>query len=103
LAEHGVSPTYIAPTNIPISVARFFLEHNTKTGKNVPNGHTISQISIKHFKWLEKISTFANLRPSKSFPNWDFGFENKPSGNPDPNSDVQKFFIMDFFQMSTQD
>jgi hypothetical protein len=21
---------------------------------------------------------------SKIYPNWDFGFENKPSGNPDP-------------------
>jgi hypothetical protein len=27
-------------------------------------------------------------RPSKIYPNWDFGFENKPSGNPDPNRAV---------------
>jgi hypothetical protein len=29
-----------------------------------------------------KIPTFSILRPSKIYPNWDFGFENKPSGNP---------------------
>jgi hypothetical protein len=25
---------------------------------------------------------YINLRPSKIYPNWDFWFENKPSGNP---------------------
>jgi hypothetical protein len=25
---------------------------------------------------------FSIARPSKIYPNWDFGFENKPSGNP---------------------
>jgi hypothetical protein len=29
------------------------------------------------------LSTFYNLRPSKIYPNWDFWFENKTSGNPD--------------------
>jgi hypothetical protein len=28
------------------------------------------------------MSIFSNLRPSKIDPNWDFWFENKPSGNP---------------------
>jgi hypothetical protein len=28
---------------------------------------------------------FSNLRPRKFFQNWDFWFENKPSGNPCPN------------------
>jgi hypothetical protein len=27
------------------------------------------------------ISTFSNLRPSKIDTNWDYWFENKPSGN----------------------
>jgi hypothetical protein len=27
-------------------------------------------------------STFTTLRHPKIYPNWDFGFENKPSGNP---------------------
>jgi hypothetical protein len=28
------------------------------------------------------ITTFSNLRPTKIYPNWDFWFEKKPSGNP---------------------
>jgi hypothetical protein len=31
----------------------------------------------------KSLATFSNLRPSKIYPNWDFWFENKPSGNPD--------------------
>jgi hypothetical protein len=30
-----------------------------------------------------KIPSFTIHRPSKIDPNWDFWFENKPSGNPD--------------------
>jgi hypothetical protein len=26
-------------------------------------------------------------RPSKIYPNWDFGYANKPSGNPDKDCD----------------
>jgi hypothetical protein len=29
------------------------------------------------------IPTSSSARPSKIFPNWDFWFENMPSGNPD--------------------
>jgi hypothetical protein len=28
------------------------------------------------------ISTMSNPSPSRIYPNWDFCFENKPSGNP---------------------
>jgi hypothetical protein len=35
-----------------------------------------------------KITTFSIPRPSKIYPNWDFGFENKPSGNPDVDEEV---------------
>jgi hypothetical protein len=70
-------------------VARFFLGHDTKTGKNVPNGHKISQMSVKYSKWPLNISTFSNLRPSKIYPNWDFWFEKKPSGNPGVPSTTQ--------------
>jgi hypothetical protein len=28
------------------------------------------------------MSTFSNLGPSKIYPNWNFWFEKKPSGNP---------------------
>jgi hypothetical protein len=57
-------------------------EKCTKCIQNVPNGHKISQISIKYSKWPQNIYTFSNLRLSKIYPNWDFWFENNPSGNP---------------------
>jgi hypothetical protein len=38
----------------------------TKWPQNIPNGHKIYIIA----------------RPSKIYPNWDFWFENMPSGNP---------------------
>jgi hypothetical protein len=62
-------------------VARFFLVHDTKTGK-------MYQMNTKCTKWSKKfpspqnISAFFNLRPSKIYPNWGFWFEKKPSGNP---------------------
>jgi hypothetical protein len=36
----------------------------------------------KYSKWPENKTTFSNLGPSKIYPNWDFWFEKKPSGNP---------------------
>jgi hypothetical protein len=38
---------------------------------NISNGRKIYQYCL------------CNLRPSKIYPNWDFWFENIPSGNPD--------------------
>jgi hypothetical protein len=47
--------------------------------QNVPNGHKIFQ----NFPNGHKIyKLFSNLRPSQIYPNWEFRFENKPSGNP---------------------
>jgi hypothetical protein len=63
-------------------VARFFLLHDIKNRKYAPNRHKISQMSIKCSKRLLYILAFFNLRPSKIYPNWDFWFENKQSGNP---------------------
>jgi hypothetical protein len=57
-------------------------EKSTKCTQNVPNGHKLSQVSLKYSKWPSNILTISNLRPYKIFPNWDFWFENKPSGNP---------------------
>jgi hypothetical protein len=42
----------------------------------------IYQKAVNYSKWLLNIQTFLILRPSKIYPNWDFWFENKPSGNP---------------------
>jgi hypothetical protein len=33
-------------------------------------------------QWTINIPTSSIARPSKIYPNWDFRFENKPSGNP---------------------
>jgi hypothetical protein len=48
------------------------------------DGHKKSQISTKYSKLPNNIKRFSNIRPSKIYPNWDFWFENKPSGNPAP-------------------
>jgi hypothetical protein len=42
---------------------------------NIPNVDKIFQIAIKY------INIFQSL-PYEIFPNWEFWFENKPSGNP---------------------
>jgi hypothetical protein len=36
---------------VSLRVARFFLVHDTKTGKNVPNEHKMYQMVIKYPKW----------------------------------------------------
>jgi hypothetical protein len=41
-------------------------------------------MSVQYSRWLLNISAFSTLRPSKIYPDWDFWFENKPSGNPAP-------------------
>jgi hypothetical protein len=46
-----------------------------KMVKKIPNVRKIFQMAIKNVH-------FSNLTPSKIFPNWNFWFENKPSGNP---------------------
>jgi hypothetical protein len=39
-------------------------------------------MSVKYSIRPNNISTFSILGPSKIYPNWDFGFEKEPSGNP---------------------
>jgi hypothetical protein len=70
-------------------VARFFL-------KNIPNDHKIYQMAIIYIYHMAIIISngrkidqtiikctpaFTIQRPSKIYPNLDFWFENKPSGN----------------------
>jgi hypothetical protein len=38
--------------------------------------------------------SFSILRPSKIYPNWDFWFENKPSGNPEFRRVVLQGFLL---------
>jgi hypothetical protein len=69
-------------------VARFSMVHDTKTGKmyqintkctkwsqNIPNVRKIFQMEIKYFNIFHS-------KVRQIYPNWDFWFENKPSGNP---------------------
>jgi hypothetical protein len=64
------------------------LTQDTKTEKNVPNdrkisnGHKIYQMAVKLTKWPLNIPTSSIAKPSIIYPNWDFWFENKPSGIP---------------------
>jgi hypothetical protein len=47
-----------------------------------PKPEKMYQMNTKCIKWSKSIQTLSNLRPSKIYPNWDFCFENKTSGNP---------------------
>jgi hypothetical protein len=38
-------------------------------------------MNTKCTKLTQNVPTFSNLRPSKIYPNWDFCFEKKLSGN----------------------
>jgi hypothetical protein len=49
----------------------------TKWPLNMPSGRKIDKMAIN------KMATITIARPSKIYPNWDFWFEHKPSGNPD--------------------
>jgi hypothetical protein len=40
------------------------------------------QMTVIYSTWQENTSTFSIPRPSKIYPNWDFWFKNKASGNP---------------------
>jgi hypothetical protein len=65
-------------------VARFCSVQTYQNGKNT---YTKLPQTIKTaVKFTKKLPTFSIPRPSKINPNWDFGFENKPSGNPDERS-----------------
>jgi hypothetical protein len=50
--------------------------NNTKRPQIMPNGCKIFKMVIKN------ILKRSIARPPKMYLNWDFGFENKPSGNP---------------------
>jgi hypothetical protein len=53
--------------------------------KNIPNKQEKYQMAIKYTKWPNghniTISTSSIAIPSKIYPNWEFLFENIPSGS----------------------
>jgi hypothetical protein len=51
----------------------------TKLPEDDPMAMTYSPWAKKHF---QKFPKFSIPSPSKMYPNWDFWFENIPSGNP---------------------
>jgi hypothetical protein len=76
---------------IVTGVARFLLVKHTKRGKNIPYDeiiHKIYPMAVKQTKWPQNIPTSSIVRPFKIYPNWDFWFENMPSGNPVRNKEV---------------
>jgi hypothetical protein len=49
------------------------------------------------------ISAFSNLRHSKIYPNWDFWFEKKPSGNPVPDNGFTSWAKSDRLQTGAEE
>jgi hypothetical protein len=48
----------------------------------LPNGHKIYQNDRKIFQMAIKYTSIFRSKVLQIYPNWDFWFENKPSGNP---------------------
>jgi hypothetical protein len=66
-------------------VARFFLAQHTKTKKNLPNDHKISQIANTYTKWTENLPNghkiYQHLLLQDPPKLTQIVFENKASGN----------------------
>jgi hypothetical protein len=70
--------------------------------KKVPNVLSISTLSLpKVFPMSINYFNISNLRPSKIYPNWDFWFENKPSGNLALLSDMLPVWLRKFLPIRT--
>jgi hypothetical protein len=48
----------------------------------LPNGHKIYHMAVNYSNHQIYRHYPFYVRPSNIYPNWDFWFENKPSGNP---------------------
>jgi hypothetical protein len=57
-------------------------EKYTRLPQNIPNGHKIFPIAVKYVDQM--VIKYTKIFHSKIYPNWDFWFENLPSGNPGP-------------------
>jgi hypothetical protein len=89
-----ISPNLTAALRNTTMVARFSLVQQMYQAewKNIPNIHNIYKMATKYTKWpyirpnCHKIYQHLPLQvPPKFSPNWDFGFEIMPSGNPEHN------------------
>jgi hypothetical protein len=88
--ETDLWSSLIGFTTAPSGLPDFSWDMTPKQEKNVPNEHKMHQIVIKYLKPPYNIPNgqytyicinIFQLGPSKIYPNWDFWFENKPSGN----------------------
>jgi hypothetical protein len=70
-------------------------ENIPKQPQNIPNGHKIYAIAVKYVDQvdIEFTNIFFIARQSKISPNWDFWFENIPSGNPGASHEFGQIFI----------
>jgi hypothetical protein len=104
----GVSVTFSAPSKLQSQknvskylwfrsrVARFFVIQYTKTGTiyqittTLPNKHMHMLHGSSIFQMALKYTNISISRTSKIYPNRDFWFEKKPSGNPVPEASFFK-------------
>jgi hypothetical protein len=80
----------VLPVN-PDQGCQIFLGTKYQNGKKYTKLPQIYEMSIKYNKRPKKwtkcpsnIPTSSIARPSQIYPTLDFWFDNKPSGNPDP-------------------
>jgi hypothetical protein len=66
---------------------QIFLGATYQNGKNIPNNHELSK------KWPQNIPTSSIKRPYKIDPNWNFWFEDMPSGNPGASRSTEGLLI----------
>jgi hypothetical protein len=76
-------PTYSATEKVQPRIVRFFLVQNTKTGKNILNGHKIFH-GLKIDRMVTKYTKIFNCKILQNLLQkfLDVWFGNKLSGNP---------------------
>jgi hypothetical protein len=82
---------------------QIFLGTSYQNGKNftnipqkIPNVYQIYQMAVKWTKRPWNIPKSSIARHSKNYPNFDFWFENIPSGNPARHLHVENIHRVDF-------
>jgi hypothetical protein len=76
------------PTQCSIQGCQIFLDTIYQNGgkyhfaTKLLNGYNMYQMAVIYSKCPKNITAFSITRPSNSYPNCNFWFENMPSGNP---------------------